>query len=209
LFVAALLISPLARAEQARPWATNGVSLDIPLDGGAMVSYQRTWLLTKYIDAGLVVSGGQIRRRFDLDSDTGRSYNAETTALVLPLAGPFVTLHWSWFGISLGYAGFWAKTDLTVKDTPGGTLNGTTKAWGSGFYAPLLVFDFFDEKHDLMYGFGLGGYFGSHYKDMTASSSTYALTTDASPIDTLTFHVRCLWADGRWKRGSEQQTNPF
>jgi hypothetical protein len=206
-----VLVASIAGAVRAEdhPWATNGVALDIPVDGGAMLSYQRTWLLFRHVDAGFVVSGGQINRKFDLDASNDQTYHADTKALVLPLVGPFITLHWSWFGISMGYAAFYAKTDLSVRDTPGGTLNGTTKAWGSGFYAPLLVLDFYDQQHDLMYGFGLGGYFGSSYKDMSASSSSYAITTNASPIDTITFHVRCQWADGRWKRAHEEQANPF
>ncbi len=172
-----------------------------------MVSYQHTWLLTRHFDAGFVVSGGEIQRDFDLDAPAGQTYNAHTKALVLPLAGPFITLHGSWIGISFGFAGFWARTDLTVNNTPGGTLTGTTKAWGSGFYSPLLVLNFYDQKRDLIYGFGLGGYFGSSYKHMNASSPTYAITTDASPIDTLTFHVSCTWADGRWTRGVQQPDN--
>lgn len=204
LFSFIALCCATARADNQRAWATNGISVDIPVDGGAMLSYQRTWLLMRHLDAGFVISGGQILRKFDLDASNGQKYHAKTDALVLPLVGPFVTLHWSWIGLSLGYAAFYAKTDLTVNDTPGGTLRGTTKGWGSGFYSPLLVLDFYDEKHDLIYGFGLGGYFGSNYKDLQASSPTYAVTTNASPIDTLTFHVRCLWADGRWKRGAHE-----
>jgi hypothetical protein len=194
---------------QAGPWAWNSVSVDVPLDGGAMVSYNRTWDVTKFMDVGFVVSGGQIRRTFDLDGPAGQTYHATTDALVLPLAGPFVTLHASWIGISVGYGAFWAKTDLSVRDVPGGTAMGKTNGWGTGIYSPLLVLDFYDQKRDMIFGFGIGGYFGSSYKTLSASNPSGAITTNASPLDTLTFHLHCRWADGRWIRAASEQTNPF
>lgn len=164
----------------------------------------RMWRVNRVIDIGMVGGGGQINRNFDLKTAAGTTLSAETKALVFPFFGPQVSFNFNWIGLSLGYAAFWAQTDLTVQGGSLGTLTGTTKGWGSGFYSPLLVLDFYDTKHDLVFGFGLGGFLGTSYANLEAQSSTTRLTTDESPIDTLTFHLRLLWADGRAQRLKEK-----
>ncbi len=176
----------------------NTLSVDIPFGGGAMVTYSRFWRLTRYVDAGWIIAGGRIDREDDdLKLADGSKVTLNTEAWVAPLTGPVVTLHNNWIGISLGYAAFFADTDITMKHDVLGTLTGTKRAWGSGIYSPLLVLDFYDKTHDLVFGLGLGGYFGTSYPDLVASNSIATVRTDESPIDTLTFHVRCLWGDHR------------
>jgi hypothetical protein len=116
---------------------------------------------------------------------------------VAPLTGPVLSLHNNWIGISVGYAAFYANTDVTMHNDQLGTLKGKKRAWGTGLYSPLLVLDIYDKKHDLIYGVGLGGYFGTSYPNLEAGNQTVTVRTDESPIDTLTFHVRCLWGDHR------------
>lgn len=184
----------------ARVPVINSLAVEVPLDGGLMVMGSRTWQLNKYIGVGLVAGGGQINRDFDLETTSGQKWNAETKAIIFPFVGPQVTLMFNWIGISVGYAAYYADTDLTVKSDTLGTLTGNTTGWGSGFYSPLLSLDFYDQKHDLVFGFGLGGFLGGTYPDLEAKSAAGKITTDESPIDTLTFHLKVAWADGRFNR---------
>jgi hypothetical protein len=183
--------------------AYNSVAVDVPFDGGAMLTYSRYWRLNHFIDAGWIISGGQIDRNFDLKDPSGAVYKTKTKAWVAPMTGPVVTLHANWIGISIGYAAFYADTDITMKNDVVGTLTGNKKAWGSGIYSPLLVLDFYDQRHDLIFGFGLGGYFGTSYPALEASAPGIKIATNESPIDTLTVHARVLWGDGRSKRNED------
>lgn len=206
-FLIGLFPSILIADNTSKRPAYNTFSVDVPVDGGVMLSVSRNWRLTRFLDAGWVLAGGQIQREFDVNTANAMTFKAETEALVLPLTGPYVTLHYEWIGISLGYAAFLADTDITMKNDATGTLSGNKKGWGTGFYSPLLVLDFYDRKHDLVFGFGLGGYFGTSYPNLTASAPGISVTTDESPIDTLTFHLRLLWSDGRQQRVEKRQHN--
>ena len=206
LFVLLLLpaFSWSAELPPRRP-SYNTLALDFPTDGGVMLMGSHMWRVARHLDAGLVFGGGQINHDFDLKSPTGATFNAESKSIVFPFVGPQLSLNFGWIGLSVGYAGFYSKTDLTVKTDAFGTLTGTTKAWGSGVYSPLLVLDFYDSKHDLVFGFGLGGFFGTSFPNLEAQNSQAKISTDESPIDTLTFHVRLLWASDRAKRLEEKR----
>ena len=200
LFLSFSLSSMVLAGRQGRPLVINDIAVDIPTDGGLLLMGSRMWRMNRVVDIGFLGGGGQINRNFDLKTTAGDTLNADTKAIVFPFLGPQVSFNFNWIGLSLGYAAFWAKTDLTVQGGSLGTLTGTTKGWGSGFYSPLLVLDFYDTKHDLIFGFGLGGFLGTSYPKLAAHSTTTSLTTDESPIDTLTFHLRLSWTDGRAKR---------
>ncbi len=204
--IAAASTSIAAESSHRRLSAYNTFALDIPFDGGAMVTYSRFYRLARYFDAGFVASGGRIDREFDLKDDaSGVTFKTKTKAWVLPLIGPVVSVHNEWIGISLGYAAFWADTDITMQNDLVGTLTGKKKAWGSGIYSPLLVLDVYDRTHDLVFGVGLGGYFGTNYPNLEATAPGVKVSTDASPIDTLTFHVRVLWDDKRKPREQREK----
>lgn len=174
-----------------------------------MVSASRLWRMGRHVEAGLVMSGGRIDREFDLDIAGNPNARAETQSLVLPFLGPRLALTYNFVGISLAYGVYYAKTAITVRNVTGGDLSGETKGWGTGFYSPLLTLDFYDKKRDLIFGFGLGGFFGASGPDLKASSASTRVSTNASPINTLTFHVRVLWAANRKLRLDEPEDVEF
>ena len=191
LSVLSLLLFPCF--VEARATWYNTASVDVPVDGGVMLTYSRFYRVNRFLDIGGVVSGGQIRREFDLKASNGLEYQVETEAMVLPLAGPVVSLHYEWIGISIGYAAFQADTDVTMKNGTVGTLRGTKKAWGTGVYSPILVLDFYNQNRNLIFGVGLGAFYATSFPNLEASNGSTVISTDESPIDTLTFHLRCLW----------------
>ncbi len=203
-FLSCFLILSALHARNRRG-VYNDIAVDIPFDGGVMIMASRMWSLNNFLDVGLVGGGGQINRDFEIETTNGTKLDAHSQATIFPFIGPQLSFNFGWIGLAVGYAAFFADTDLTVDGGSLGTLTGSKKAWGSGFYSPLLVLDFYDKKHDLVFGLGLGGFLGTSYPNIEAQSATAKITTDESPIDTLTFHVRMMWADGRWQRMKEKR----
>jgi hypothetical protein len=148
------------------------------------------------LDVGLTAGGGVIEREFDLTYNTVGNVNYETKALVLPFIGPRVSLHYEFIGLSLGYGAFYADTDIEAKDSAGTRYTGSEKGWGTGFYAPLLVLDFYNNNRDMYLGLGLGGFLGANYPNLEATNGTTKLVTDESPIDGLTVTFRMRFFDG-------------
>ena len=69
--------------------------------------------------------------------------------------------------------------------------------WGTGFHAPFLELEFADSKRDLVFGFGLGGFFSTSYPKLRASGASGDITLNDSPINTLTARVKLVWGFGR------------
>lgn len=203
LVSAALLVCLVTPA--AYPRAGNELALEIPADGGGMLMYSRSWRVARYVYAGFVAGAGQIEREFDLEVPGQPSFEARTKTLVLPMVGPRLTLVFPVIAVSVGYAAFWGRTDLDVKVPGGGSLTGETKGWGSGLYSPLLSIEFYSEKRDMVFGVGLGGFFGTSFPDLSASGGGSRITTDENPIDTLTFHLKMGWGDGRRTRREKRE----
>ncbi|MCB4756156.1 MAG: hypothetical protein LHV69_03835 [Elusimicrobia bacterium] len=176
------------------------VTFDIPFEGGGMMNYARMWAFSRYVHAGFYASGGVIERRIDVSHPLYPDLTMRTKALVLPLFGPRVTLLYHFIGLSIGVGAFYAKTDLEVEGPGITTLKGDVRGWGTGIYAPFLIADFYNEKRDMFFGFGFGGYWGTSYPDLKASSDSLTVTTDESPLNTLTFQFRWRWIEGRRER---------
>lgn len=190
------LTGVLPKANAQKP-SLYEASVDFPFQGGVMVTGSRLWRINKFMEAGFFVSGGSIEREFDLSVPGAPDAEAKTESLVLPFFGPRISFNFQFVGLSLAYGMYYAKTDMDVTNISGGPLTGETKGWGSGFYSPLLVLDFYDKRRNVAIGLGLGGFLGTSGPDLKASSASRSIKTDASPIDTLTLHVRFLWAANR------------
>ena len=173
----------------------NEMAVDFPVDGGAMLMYSRLWYLSKYVHAGFVAGGGQIENDFKLSVPNTGDLDASTSSTILPYIGPRIGFFFPYVGLSIGYGAFFAKSNLKVNWPDGSHLTGTKSGWGSGFYSPLLVLDFYDSRHNLIWGFGLGGFLGSSFPTMEASNGATRVTTNASPIDSLTFHLQISWTE--------------
>src|SRR4051812_12460246 len=128
LVLTCLCVYPMGVKAKEKPSPFNSVQLDIPLDGGAVVSYTRLYRLGKNFRMGGVLGAGQVDRDFKVDRPGGGEWDAHTSAIVTPFFGPQLTFGASFVGVSLSYAAFYAKTDLTVK-ADGENLTGTTKGW--------------------------------------------------------------------------------
>ncbi len=189
-----VLLSPIAAIGAP---AINEFAVDIPLDGGGFVSYTRSYILSRYMDVGFTVGGGVIEREFDLTYAGLGEVEYETEATVVPFIGPRIGLHYQFIGISLGYGAFYADTDIEARDQGGTVYKGSEKGWGTGFYAPLLVVDFYNTSKDMYLGLGLGGFLGANYPDLIATDGTTRLVTDESPIDGLTVTFRMKFFDAR------------
>ena len=199
LAFAAVLAGPVpARAVPAY----NEAGVDFPLDGGAVLSYARMWKMNRYVHVGAEIGGGRIVRDFEVDAG-GNRFEVETDALVLPFVGPRLGLHFPVVAISLGWSVFRADVDIAARAAGVGTLTGQEKGWGTVLRSPFLVLDFYDKRRRMVFGFGVGGFFGTSFTDLTASSGASRLVTDAHPLDTLTLHLRMLWGDRRSGRTDE------
>lgn len=194
---AALLLALLAPATAFSAPVINEFAVDIPLDGGGFVSYTRSYVLSPYMDVGVTVGGGVIEREFDLTYAGLGDVDYETEATVVPFIGPRIGLHYQFIGISFGYGVFYADTDITARDQSGTIYKGSEKGWGTGFYAPLLVIDFYNTSKDMYLGLGLGGFLGANYPDLVATNGNTRLVTDESPIDGLTVTFRMKFFEGR------------
>jgi hypothetical protein len=118
--LASFLPVSFASAEALRRFrAYNDLGVDFPVDGGVMLMGSRSWRIARHLDAGFVLGGGEIDRDFDLKNAAGQTFSSETKSFVFPFVGPQVTFNFNWIGLSVGYAAFYAKTDLTVH---GGSL---------------------------------------------------------------------------------------
>lgn len=191
LFLSVLFLS----SRQGFATSYDTLSFDYPLDGGGVVMLTKTWALKKYLHTGFFVGGGQINRDFELESSNGGAkFQAHTKTTLAPFFGPQVTLLFKFIGLSLGYGVYHAKSDFDVDVPSVGKLTGQRKGWGTAFYSPLLVLDFYDSKHNVIFGFGLGGFLDGSNKKLKASRNSTTLETDESPIDTLSFHFHLTWA---------------
>jgi hypothetical protein len=203
-----ILLNRFIYAESLRlPKAYNEIGFDFPFDGGGVVTYSRMWKLTRAIHGGFQVSGGVIERNFDFTAPNLPNLSAHTKALMLPYIGPRIGIYFPIIGVSIGYGAFWARTDLEVKGDSIAVMSGRKSGLGTGFYSPFLVLDFYNQRQDIVFGFGLGGFLGTSYPSLQASSPTASVTTNASPIETLSIHFHVLWADGR-KARLRRQENP-
>lgn len=180
----------------------NDVAVDFPVDGGVMASYSRMYPLTRFLDAGFTVGGGLIQKEFD-ETVGSTDIDFKTDALVLPYIGPRATLHFGVIGFSIGYGMFYAKTDIDAEIAGEPKLTGDEKGWGSGFYTPLLIIDFYNQKSDIYWGLGIGGLLGTSYPDLEATNGSTRVITHESPISTVTLTVRARWVDGRRNRGEK------
>ena len=190
--------------------AFNDLSLDIPVDGGGMLVYSRSWRVARYIDAGFLAGGGEINRSFNVDGPAGQpSMKARTETLVFPFVGPRVTFVFPIIAVSVGYAAFYGHTNFRVDTPAAGAISGTASGLGTGFFSPLLSIDLYDEKSDLVFGFGLGGFLGTSFPDLVASGGGTTVRSTESPIDTLTVHFKIGWDDGRRARRQEKADEDF
>jgi hypothetical protein len=175
----------------------DSVAVELPFQGGGLVMARRTKVINRFLRIGGVIGGGAINRKFNITSGS-TEFDAETHATILPYIGPQVQLSAGYVGISLSYGVFWARTKFNA-DAPGvGRLSGRTSGWGTGFYAPLLILDFYDRDRNAVVGVGLGGFLGATYPDLKGTNGSTSLTTDESPIDTLSVHVSVTWPLGSW-----------
>lgn len=189
--------SPACWSRFDSDYSYHQTALDIPVDGGTFASYSRMWGFGDYLQAGWLIGGGVIQRKFDVASSAFPALKAKTEAVVFPFFGPRVSFIYKVVGISLSYGFYHAKTDLTVRGDGFPAATGETSAWGTGFYSPLLTVDFYNRKWNMLFGIGLGGFFGGSYPALEARNSNFLFRTNESPIDTLTFHVRTTWISGR------------
>jgi len=195
--VAAFISVPPAFARQA----STEVAVEVPTDGGGMLMLSRSWRFARHFYAGIVGGGGRIDRDFTIGATPGHpELKASARTIVLPFIGPRITLAFPTVALSIGYAAFHARTDLDVHWPGAPTLTGRTSGWGTAIYSPLLELDFYSEKQDLVYGVGIGGFFGTTFADLKAASSVNEIQTNANPIDALTVHVKVLWGDDRSER---------
>ncbi|OVE77803.1 hypothetical protein BVX98_01905 [bacterium F11] len=206
LFVFSLMWSAGRNLVFAERHVFNEIAVDYPLDGGGMVMASRLWSLNRFVRVGFVVGGGVIKRDFDFTASNGEKLEAETSSIVLPFIGPRVSFFYKFFGLSLAFGGFHAKTDFDLKGPSLGSASGEKTGWGTGLYSPLLVLDFYDKKHNILFGLGLGGFLGNSYPDLEASNATTRVITDESPLDTITVHFRMAWSA---KRGKEKSYDDY
>lgn len=197
-----LVLGAVSFCQAARP-VMNDVAVDFPFDGGAVLTYTRSWPVVKHLDLGFTIGGGVIEREFDVTDSVHGKVDFETKAIVLPFIGPRASLHFEVIGISVGYGLFYADTDIEARDQAGVSYAGSEKGWGSGFYAPLLVLDFYDRKRDMFFGIGLGGFLGANYNDLEAASGANRVVTDESPIQGLTITLRTRWFGGSAARPTQ------
>lgn len=181
------------------------LAFDYPIDSGGMVMYSHRWILKPTLDLGFVTGGGVINRDFDIKQANGLpELKAHTEATVLPYFGPTISLHGTYFGVSLAYGFYYARSKFEVDGfSPG--LSSKKNAWGHGFYSPLLTLDFYSSKYDMIFGFGLGGFFGSGYPTMVADNGAVRVESKGDPIDTLTIHVRTRWFTSKSKREQKEK----
>ncbi len=177
--------------------AYNEISVDFPIEGGGMLMVSRSWPLNRFFDVGIVGGSGVIERDFEVTDSQSRTLDVHTKAAVFPFIGPRLSLNGRIIGLTLAYGAFYAKTDFKAMNGTWGDFSNDISGWGSGFYSPLLVLDFYVRRWDLLVGLGLGGFLGTSYPNLEASSSTGRVSTAASPISTLTIHLRTRWFDGR------------
>lgn len=196
--------SPLA-AEGKPSRAYNQMALEVPTDGGGMLMYSRMWVLNKYLEGGFSVGGGVIDRDFDLTAPGSPTLKGHTQTLVLPYIGPRITAIYHVIGISIGYGIFYADSDFKVEWLGEPRLTGRKSGWGSGFYSPLLVIQFLDPRYNVVYGFGLGGFFGTSFPKLKATSSTSVVTTTENPIDTLTLHLSYSWGPNSGRKSNRDE----
>jgi len=189
--------------------AFNEIAAEIPFDGGGMLMLSRFWRINRFMKAGFTVGGGVIEREFELDGLGLQDWDAETKALVLPYFGPRITAGLGFIGLSLVYGFYYAKTDIDISRSGTATLTGDKSAWGTGFYSPFIVLDFYSQKYDIFFGLGLGGFLGGHYPDIEATNGTSRIKTDASPIDTLTFSIRTTWTNRRKPMPKEDDADNY
>ena len=204
--LAATALLSAAPAAASLP-ASNELAVDIPFEGGAMLMFARDYRVARYIRLGIIAGGGQINRRPLVKLPDGQEADARIQTTVFPFIGPRITFATPVVGLSLGFAVFHARAD-TDFDWPGqGRYSGTTTGWGTGFHAPFLELEFADSKRDLVYGFGLGGFFSASYPDLKASGSGGAVSLNSSPIDTLTGRVKVVWGFGRVRQPRDQDVD--
>jgi hypothetical protein len=183
------------------------LAADYPLDSGGMLMYSHRWMVSKYVDAGFVAGGGVINRDFKIKRSGFSDLDAHTRATVFPFIGPTLSFHGTNVGVSLGYAFYYAKTKFEVEGlTP--TLSGRKNAWGQGIYSPLLTLDFYSSKHEMIFGFGLGGFFGTNYPTLVATNGTDRIQSSGDPIDTITIHLRTRWYTAK-SRKAEKERDEF
>ena len=196
-----LLAAVLAAIFSGSAWAgfpaSNEVAVEIPLEGGGMLMFARDYRVARYLRLGVIAGGGQIRRTAEVDLPDGQEIDADIASSVFPFIGPRITLAGPVVGLSLGFAAFRAKSETEVEWPGQGRLAGSVSGWGTGFHAPFLELEFADPKKDLVYGFGLGGFFSASYPDLKASGGGHDLRFDASPINTLTVRGKLVWGFGR------------
>ncbi len=199
-FIFVLSWSPAINAAQKSPRAYNQVALEIPFDGGGMLMFSRMWVLGKYFEAGFSAGGGLIEREFDMTVNGDSNWEGETKSLVLPFVGPRVTAFYHFIGLSVGYGLFYSDTDIDVRSPAGEKFTGNKKGWGTGFYSPLLVLSYYNPDQSVVYGIGLGGFFGTSYPDLTAHHGGTRVVTNENPIDTFTLHMSLSFGPKSWKK---------
>jgi hypothetical protein len=207
-FSIAILLGGFSAKVGAAP-AINEFAVDFPFDGGGFVSYTRSWVLSPYMDVGVSAGGGVINREFDVTYPSVGDVSYETKALVLPFIGPRLGLHYEFIGLSVGYGAFYADTDIEARDKAGNTYAGSEKGWGTGFYAPLLVLDFYNNRRDMYFGVGLGGFLGANYPNLEAARGSTTLVTNESPVDSLTLTFRMRFFDGHGPSPVQENRDDF
>ena len=200
-FTALTLLSALPAF--AKLPASNEIAVDVPFDGGAMLMFARDYRIARYFRLGVIAGGGEIIRRPTVRMPDGQDVEARIQSTVFPFIGPRITLATPVVGLSLGFAAFHAKAETDL-DWPGqGKFSGSVSGWGTGFHAPFLELEFADSKRDLVFGFGLGGFFSTSFPRLRASGSSGDISLDESPINTLTGRVKLVWGFGRVRAKSE------
>jgi len=196
------LVSPVS----AKPFSTYDLSLDFPIDGGVMIMGSKMWWIGKHVRGGFMVGGGTIERDFDLPGGV----EGHTEAKIFPFFGPRLSFSWEVIGLSMGYGLLHADTEFEAK---GGILPTTVrdeeKGWGSALYSPFIVLDFYDKKHDLVFGFGLGGFLGIDEPSFEARSGNNLVSSSPGAFSSLTLHVHTTWATNRKQRRKENQEDEF
>jgi hypothetical protein len=199
--IALVLVSFVSAPATAGLPASNEVAVDFPLQGGAMLMFARDWRIARYFRAGVIAGGGQIDRKPKLKMPDGQEVDVDIRSTVFPFIGPRITLANPVVGLSLGFALFHASTKTQLDWPTQGRFSGTTSAWGAGFHAPFLELEFADPRRDLVYGFGLGGFFSASFPDLeTTGPAGQGLSINSSPINTLTGRIKVVWGFGRVRK---------
>jgi len=196
LAVIAAMLAAASPASASFP-ASNELAVDFPLEGGAMLMFARDYRVARYIRLGVIVGGGQINRQPRLRLPDGQESDLRIESFVFPFIGPRITFATPVVGLSLGFAAFHARSELEFDWPTQGRYTGSTSSWGTGVHAPFLELEFADSKRDLVYGFGLGGFFSTTFPDLAASGPGGPVEIDTSPIDTLTGRIKIVWGFGR------------